>query len=197
MMKKFKYFYNFLKKEQLHQTCVSFLLTFLFVTIGGLAFNQYFQNKQDERQREYEFFRFQLEKKDDTMTLVSENINLRYLNSVRVLYSPYSDDVWSRYIDSVTQWNVQLEQMRQSTATYYGWEFVEKIIDGSNDSHNETPTTIHYKFVKLHEYLVDIRNGDSSKINAAKKLQEEIVTQKNSLLTLMIEDLKTNNESLK
>lgn len=189
--------YKFLKDEQLHQTVLSFILTLTFITVGGLWFNSYFQNRQDLRQREYEFYRFQLEKKDETMAFVSENINLRYLNSVRVLYSPTSEDVWKRYIDSVTEWNITLEQMRQKMTTYYGWELTSKLIDEGSDSSNDIPKTIHYKFIKLHTYLTAIRNGDFSKIKKAQQLQQEIIDQKDEVLTSMIENLKANNESLK
>ncbi|MBP6974557.1 MAG: hypothetical protein KBB54_01290 [Candidatus Pacebacteria bacterium] len=189
--------YKFLKEEQLHQTVLSFILTLTFITVGGLWFNSHFQNRQDLRQREYEFYRFQLEKKDETMAFVSENINLRYLNSVRVLYSPNSEDVWKRYTDSVTEWNITLEQMRQKMATYYGWELTSKLIDEGSDSLSDTPKTIHYKFTKLHTYLIAIRNGDFSKLKKAQQLQQEIVNQKDEVLTSMIENLKANNESLK
>lgn len=193
-----KKIYSFLKKEGLHSTVISFFLTFIFVTIGGLLLNSSIQNRQDERQRDYENYKFQLEKKDYTTKLVSENIDLRYLKAIRVLASIKSNKNWEEYMESVTQWNIQKEQMRQNIVKYFDWGMASELISDENDSNSEIPKTIHYKFVKLHNYLVEIRNGDYTKIKKAQDLlYQEIVPQKDKLITQMIENQVELNGNLK
>ncbi len=185
---------NILKKEWFHQTITTFIL---IAIIGGL-YNSYLQNKINDRQREYENYKFQLEKKDYTTKLVSENIDLRFLKATRVLASINSINNWEEYMESVTRWNIQKEQMRQNVAKYFNWEIASIIISEENDSNKEMPKTIHYKFVKLHNYLVDIRNGDYSKIKKAQNLlYNEIGPQKDILITQMIENQIALNGNLK
>lgn len=185
---------NILRKEWFHQTITTFILIIL---IGGL-YNSYLQNKINERQIKYENYKFQLEKKDYTTKLVSENIDLRYLKAIRVLASINSNKNWEEYMESVTQWNIQKEQMRQNIVKYFDWGMASELISDENDSDSEIPKTIHYKFVKLHNYLVEIRNGDYTKIKKAQDLlYKEIGPQKDKLITQMIENQVELNGNLK
>lgn len=185
---------NILRKEWFHQT----ITTFILIAIVGGLYNSYLQNKINDRQREYENYKFQLEKKDYTTKLVSENIDLRYLKATRVLSSINSNKNWEEYMESVTQWNIQKEQMRQNIVKYFDWGMASELISNENDSNSEIPKTIHYKFVKLHNYLVEIKKGDYLKIKKAQNLlYDEISPQKDRLITQMIENQIELNGNLK
>lgn len=186
----FKKIYFFLKKEELHTTVIGFLLTGVLVTAVVFRLNSNFQKQESERQRQFEMFRFNLEKKDETITLVSSKIDSRHLASFRVLSNVGSQRTWDTYIESVEEWNIAQGQIRTKLATYYDWNFAAEIISESNDSSDIVPKTIHYKFVRLHNLLVSIRLGDKTKINEANKLLEEIQKQRDDLTTRMIEELK-------
>ena len=102
------YSIGFLKEIWFKQTILQVFLTFILIGCLGAWYNSYLQNKLDERQRKYENYKFQLDKKDSTINMVAENINLRYLNSDRIISSINSDKIWLDYMSSVTEWNLKV-----------------------------------------------------------------------------------------
>lgn len=196
------YSIGFLKEIWFKQTILQVFLTFILIGCLGAWYNSYLQNKLDERQRKYENYKFQLDKKDSTINMVAENINLRYLNSDRIISSINSDKIWLDYMSSVTEWNLKIEQMRSNIATYYTdrWDMASELIDyteSTDISSDSIPKSIHYKFVKLHKYIIEIKKGDKSKIKYAEILLSKIREQKDKLLTSMIEDQIIINGNLK
>ncbi|HVY35918.1 MAG TPA: hypothetical protein VG982_01405 [Candidatus Paceibacterota bacterium] len=172
------------------------LWTCIFLFLLALVLNNPFQKKLWEREVKLEYAKTELSQKEKIYDQTSYYINSRYINALRVTGAPHDQSVWNDYVKSVVDFNAYYDQLRLGLAYYYGWDFASIFVSKDVDTNQAMPESIYYKFTKLHNYLIELKNGDVRSFNKANTILDSINNQKDDLFIRMIETMKNENQQL-
>jgi hypothetical protein len=124
--------------------------------------NYQFQNLSWEREARFELLKADfIENKsavNDITALIARRLFLaeQFVEAVKSKNTVQVTEAWNRYMDSVEDWNKNLGPIRVHLDSFAKAESSELVTD-YDDLNNLIPASLHYKFYRLHEYLLELR----------------------------------------
>lgn len=158
-IKWFASLWPFIEKEEF------FKILFSFVVVGliGSYLNSSFQNKSWERQVRYELLKNELEDNNKTILELTSLTEQRLFSAKQFIWAvkdnkpKIAEESWVNYMESVNKWNINSTVLQTKLAQMSGYETAAELLTYTDDLNNEIPNSIHYKFVKLHQNLLSLR----------------------------------------
>jgi len=155
------------------------LLTFILIIAGGAILNYQFQKSSWNREASFELLKIELNDNKETINTLTYLIEDRFSNAQRVIWAVQSNDyddfqkTWNDYMLSVNGWNRNVARYQSLVTRSFDRSLGEQLLTYTDDLNNEIPVSIHFKFYRIHEYILSLRNcfyGGCSRTNILDKL---------------------------
>ncbi len=140
-------------KSNVFKRFYAFLRYPVIATFVGILITNYYQKTSWERERQYELFKENfdggIKLVDELSVLVSKRIfgMQRVFWTVKGVKSQEPDSVWANYYETVTEWNVLLQQYKSRIKRYMGVDYAKALENGSSEN------SLHNHFAATHKQL--------------------------------------------
>ena len=185
------------------------LFTFIIIVFAGSWINNQFQDRTWDRQVRYELLKNELDDERSTINDLTKLINKRLFATNQIIWayqngnSSLIDSQWEQYMTTVNEWNTEDTVIQSKLVQTYGYSIAGEFLNETDDLNNDIPTSIHYKFFKIHQELLIIRNCKQQGCSTSKafavisKLTEAVTDQQSRYLGNLNKNLINQFEGLK
>lgn len=168
------------------------VLGFVFTTVAGTLLTRVLQDRAWHRQTRVDLFRKRHEQGVDLLDQVSRLIGARTFTLQRLIWALSDGDqaaikTWQSASGKIVfRWNVNRWNIRNKIRLLLGEPQATAFLDDRDYHYPETPASIHYRFVRAHQYAIDAQQG---RISVAVAQEELDVLQR--ICALFLEALTT------
>lgn len=166
--------YPFLSKEEF------FKILFSFILLGsvGTWLNHKFQEGSWERNVKYELFKIDLDADKDTVSGLAGLIDKRLFAAQQVVWvidggrTSAIESTWQTYMETVVDWNENVSLYQTEVAKLSDDVLAGELLREEDDLNNEIPKSIHYKFYRIHQNLLLLKECFYSNCDKSSRLTE-------------------------
>ena len=193
-------------KGELMRIGLTFILVGLIGGGIGILLNKEYQDSSWERDVKYELAKTEVEDGKKLIFELSALMDQRWFAAHQIFWiitegeRAVDEDVWNAYMQTVTDWNRNVGTFQSRLIDFSGTDIARELLTYEDDLNNEIPTSIHYKFFRIHERLSNLKNcalgcdyqGNITKLNA---LIQALTDQKSRLLSDLNIELSSRKEN--
>jgi hypothetical protein len=156
------------------------LFSALFAFSAGWFLNCVFQKATFEREARFELVKTEINESKSTVFEVMSLVDQRLFLTQKVIWVIESGDKnnvtkeWNEYMDVINKWNENDLVLQARLNQAFGYEVGGQFLSGSEDKRQKIPTSIHYKFYKIHEKILDLKNCLYSSCNNEEGIRNRI-----------------------
>ena len=174
-----KKWWPLLSKEELSKI----LISFIFIAVIGGYLNYSFQRQTWERQVNYELLKNELADEKNTVSELTSLVEERLYATKQLIWASKDgkslENYWHVYMEAVNKWNINNKLLQTKLVQISDYETAAQFLTYEDDLNNTEPSSIHYKFYKIHEDLLFLKkcyHPTCNKEKEIKNLEEKINT---------------------
>ena len=172
--------------DVLNSKLVLLILAFVLTTLAGGFLSSSLQRALWQRQTRVDLFRKRYEEGTKFLDDLSRLVGKRFYQLQRFVWAMKDSvgenllgNIEAEYFQVVADWNSSLRMNRNKIRLLIGERQANDFLNYEDDNHPENPQSLHYRFVKAHEFAIRAKHTKD-----LAPAQKEVDHLKSSLLNL-------------